>query len=378
MKFRYLVVWSTLFLLLAACGGGSNSSSETNNGSTKLMGGAIQGAALSLSQTVSTFAGPPAGSPADGFIDGNSGDARFTRPLDITTDGKNLFVADTWNNSIRMIDISTGAVTTLAGNGTIGTSDGTRSAARFNFPHGITTDGTNLYVTDQDSSTIRKVEISTGAVTTLAGSPGITGSIDDTGTAARFNRPSGITTDGSNLYVADSENAVIRKVVIATRVVTTLAGTPGVLGWDNGTGPLASFWWPSGITTDGTNLYITDDGNHLIRKVVITTGLVTTLAGNRGITGFADGTGTAATFSTPRGITTDGTNLYVVDFGNNTIRRIVIATGIVTTIAGSAGIAGFIDGSNNTARFNSPEGITTDGIGLYITDRENNSIRKIR
>lgn len=318
-----------------------------------------------------------AGNPVNGNADGTGAAARFSSPLGITTDGVSLFIADARNDTIRRIDISTGMVTTLAGSGSAGATDGTGVSARFNWPHGITNDGKNLYVADQGNSTIRKVEISTGAVTTLAGSPGITGSIDGTGTAARFNRPSGITTDGTNLYVADLQNAVIRKVVVATGDVSTLAGTAGLLGWSDGTGTAASFWGPSGITTDGTNLYVTDDGNHLIRKVVIATGVVTTFAGIRGLAGSADGTGTAATFSTPRGITTDGKHLYVADFGD-TIRKIVIATSEVTTVAGSAGNSGFIDGTSNVARFSNPEGITTDGVSLFVTDGDNDSIRKIR
>lgn len=338
---------------------------DTGNGSIRKV--------VIATKSVTTYAG----NPSEGFTDGRGAEARFYGPLGITTDGTRLFVADAWNNAIRMINISTGAVTTLAGNGSMGALDGTGISASFDFPHGITTEGKNLYVTDQDNHTIRKVVISTGVVTTLAGSPGIEGSTDGTGTAARFNRPGGITTDGTNLYATDLYNATIRKIVIATGVVTTLAGNTGFRGWNDGTGSAASFWAPSGITTDGTNLYITDDGNHLIRKVVIATGVVTTIAGTRGVRGSTDGTGKAALFSTPRGITSDGTNLYICDYGN-TIRQMAIATGVVTTISGSASNAGFADGMGSEARFNTPEGITTDGLSLYVADRENNSIRKIR
>lgn len=371
-KLLLMFSWLALPLFISACGGDSPSPSPSHS-----MGGAIQGKPLSLSQAVSTYSGPLPGSPVNGFVNGNSGDARFNLPLGITTDSVSLFIADAGNNSIRKIDLSTGTVTTIAGNGSAGATDGQGGSATFNWPHGITNDGNSLYVADQDNSTIRKVEIATGVVTTLAGSAGITGSSNGTGTAARFNRPSGITADGISLYVADSENAVIRKIIIATGEVSTLAGTSGLLGWADGTGSSASFWWPSGITTDGANLYITDDGNHLIRKVIIATGEVTTLAGNRGTAGSADGTGAAATFSTPRGITTDGRYLYVADSGN-TIRKIVIETGEVTTVAGSAGSSGFTDGKSNAARFSNPEGITTDGASLFISDRDNNSIRKIR
>jgi len=152
------------------------------------------------------------------------------------------------------------------------------------------------------------------AVTTVAGTGSITvgtGAANGTGTSASFNYPYGITTDGTNLYVADSCNHLIRKIVISTGAVTTLAGT-GSSGSADGTGTSASFYFPIGITTDGTNLYVADKGNHLIRKIAISTGAVTTLAGT-GSSGSANGTGTSASFNGPVGITTDGTNLYVVD-----------------------------------------------------------------
>ena len=156
-------------------------------------------------------------------------------------------------------------------------------------------------------------------VTTLAGT-GSSGSANGTGTSASFNAPTGITTDGTNLYVVDFGNHLIRKIVISTGVVTTLAGT-GSSGSANGTGTSASFYYPNGITTDGTNLYVADYYNHLIRKIVISTGVVTTVAGT-GLSGSANGTGTSASFHLPRGITTDGTNLYVTEGGNHLIRKI--------------------------------------------------------
>ncbi|SVE33009.1 uncharacterized protein METZ01_LOCUS485863, partial [marine metagenome] len=143
-------------------------------------------------------------------------------------------------------------------------------------------------VADYLNHTIRKIVISTGAVTTLAGSTS-SGSTDATGTAARFNRPLGITTDGTNLYVADSYNHKIRKIVISTGVVTTLAGSTSH-GSTNATGTSAKFYFPRGITTDGTNLYVADSSNNRIRKIVLSTGVVTTLAGSS--SGFADGVGT--------------------------------------------------------------------------------------
>ncbi len=339
-------------------------------------GGAIQGNNLDLSAVVSTLTGSPS---QVGWADGTGAAARFYYPAGITTDGTNLYVADSSTSVIRKIVISTGEVTTLAGTSQVyGSDDGTGAAALFYTPYGITTDGANLYVADSGNHTIRKIVIATGAVTTLAGAAGSPGWADGTGAEARFDFPYGITTDGTNLYVADSTNRVIRKIVIATGAVTTLAGTAGSSGWSDGTGPMACFSVPAAVTSDGTYLYVVDSGNHTIRKIVISTGEVTTLAGTGGVSGSTDGTGAAALFNTPYGITMDGTNLYIADSGNFTVRKIVISTGAVTTLAGTAGVHGPVDGTGAAASFYSPWGITTDGIDLYVTDYLNSTIRKIK
>jgi len=372
-----LFFFSATIMLMTGCGGSS----------THLMGGTIQGQPLGLVGTSSTLIGTPG---VAGSTDATRAAASFNVPTDIATDGRNLYVTDTFNHTIRKVVIATGAVTTLAGTaGVAGSADGTGAAASFNEPASITTDGTNLYVGDFYNSIVRKIVIATGAVTTLAGTAGVTGSTDATGPAASFDNLEGITTDGINLYVTDRDNSTIRKVVIATGAVTTLAGTAGVTGSTDATGAAASFNWPMGITTDGTNLYVSDSGNFTFRKVVIATGAVTTLAGTAGTRGSADGTGTAASFDYPMGITTDGTSLYVGDYANSTIRRIVIATGVVTTLAGTPGKLGSIDGAGPAAQFNSPWGITSDGKMLYVVDSNyepgspiqstgNNTIRTIQ
>ena len=330
---------------------------------------------LTLTNTVTTIAGS---ANVSGSTDGTGSAARFNYPSGITTDGTSLYICDPNNSTIRKMVIATGNVTTIAGSpGVTGTTDGIGSAARFNQSYDITFDGIYLYVADTSNYAIRKVDPATGAVTTLAGLAGTSGTVDGTGTAARFRQPTGITTDGTNLYVADSANHEIRQIVIATGVVTTLAGSL-TGGAADGTGAAASFHNPIKITRDGTNLYVTEFTNKLIRKIVISTGAVTTLAGVAGVNGSADGTGTAATFASPEGVTTDGTNLYVADTYNQTIRKIVISTGVVSTIAGMTGNNGFADGIGNAARFNFPEGITTDGTSLYVSDSSNNTIRKIQ
>jgi hypothetical protein len=342
------------------------------------MGGSVQGTIPEFSNAdiVTTMSG------SAGFIgsaDGMGTAVRFYSPYGITTDGVNLYVADSSNHTIRKIVISTSVVTTLAGTPPLsGTTDGAGSSARFNNPAGITTDGINLYVTDNANHTIRKIVISTGVVTTLAGSAGSSGSADGTGSTARFNNPVGITTDGANLYVADTANHTIRKIVISSGVVTTLAGTAGSYGSADGTGALARFYTPIGITTEGTNLYVTDWSNSTIRRIVITTGSVTTLAGLAGNYGSLDGTGSIARFNYPAGITTDGWFLYVTDYYNNTIRQINIGDGSVSTLAGIAGTSGSTDGYASTATFCYPIGITLDGGSLFVTDFWNQTVRKIR
>ena len=339
------------------------------------MGGSLQGAELSLTTEVTTLAG----TGDSGTEDNTTGTgAKFYQPWDITTDGTNLYVADTKNHTIRQVVISTGAVTTLAGTaGSFGKIDNsTGTLAKFKQPWDITTDGTNLYVVDTSNHTIRQVVISTGAVTTLAGTAETPGNTDDNGTAASFKHPKGITTDGTNIYVADSSNNLIRQIVISTGAVTTLAGGGSGTSTDD-TGTTASFRSPQGITTDGTNLYVADSYNHKIRKIVIDNATVTTLAGT-GSSGSTDNTtGTSASFNEPLGITTDGTNLYVADTKNHLIRQIVISTRAVTTLAGT-GSPGTTDNTTGTsASFYGPSGITTDGFNLYVADRSSSLIRRI-
>ncbi len=342
-----------------------------------LMGGAKQGTPLNLTTAVSTYAG--SGSAVSGGktpADGVGVSASFSAPARITSDGTNLYVAD--GLFIRQIVIATGAVTTLAGNSNgamLGAVDGTGAAASFASATGITTDGSNLYVADRGSRKIRKIVISTGMVTTLAGS-GAASSLDGKGVAATFKGPADITTDGTSLYVLDAVSNQIRKVEIATGVVTTLAGS-GANSTVDGVGIAASFWAPNGITTDGSNLYVTETSG-AIRKVVIATGAVTTLAGPS--TSFAsslDGTGASASFNGPQGITTDGTNLYVAESTANKIRKVVIATRVVTTLAGSSKGA-VTDATGVAASFYAPQGITSDGNALYVSETGSRKIRKIQ
>src|SRR6266446_2589763 len=204
------------------------------------------------------------------------------------------------------------------------------------------------------------------------------GSADGTGSAARFNESEGVAVDGAgNVYVADSNNDTIRKITPAG-VVTTLAGRAGQVGSADGTGTNALFNYPTGVAVDGAgNVFVADQGNHTIRQIT-PAGVVTTLAGSAGQSGSADGHGSNARFNQPFGVAVDsGGNVYVADLQNQTIRKIT-SSGTVTTLAGSAGQTGSVDGTGSAARFNGPAGVAVDGAtNVYVADFYNFTIRKI-
>ncbi len=313
-----------------------------------------------------------------GSADGTGASARFNWPMGVTVDGSgNVFVADWGNNTIRKIT-PTGVVTTLAGTAvSLGSADGTGASARFNSPHSVAVDGSgNVFVADWGNNTIRNIT-PTGAATTLAGTAGSSGSADGTGAAARFNGPIGVAVDVSgNVFVADSANNTIRKITTAG-VVTTIAGTAGLSGSADGTGSAARFHAPTGVAVDGEdNVFVADMDNWTIRNMT-SAGVVTTLAGSAGSYGSADGTGAAARFISPWGVAVDGAgNFFVADVGNNTIREIT-PTGVVTTLAGTAVSPGSADGTGASARFNDLYGVAVDGAGnVFVADTVNNTIRK--
>jgi sugar lactone lactonase YvrE len=272
-------------------------------------------------------------------------------------------------NFIRTITVSS-----LAGGGTNGFADGIGAAAKFAQPIGIASDNQgNIYVGDAQNNRVRKVQ-SPGNVSTLAGS-GVAGFADGNGASAKLNNPIGVTADAQgNVYVADCFNSRIRKIT-AAGVVSTLAVT-GTSGFADGNGAAAQFSFPFGIVADVRgNLYVSDDSNNRILKITAA-GVVSTLAGT-GTAGFADGAGAAARFSRPTGITIDTPgNLYVTDQQNNCIRKITPA-GVVSTLAGGAA-GGFADGTAGAAAFNLPVGIVISPDGnLYVADILNHRIRQV-
>jgi hypothetical protein len=294
----------------------------------------------------------------------------FTFPTAVGTDSAgNLYVSDASAQTIQKVT-SSGQVTLVAGSaGQAGGTDGTGSVARFNQPGALAAaaDGT-LGVADTANNVLRQVSTG-GVVTTLAGLAGSAGSADGSGSVAR---------DASgNYFVADSANHTIRKVT-SGGVVSTLAGSAGTAGTADGTGTSARFNTPAGVAVDGAgNVYVADSVNHTIRKIT-STGTVSTVAGQAGSSGSQDGTGSAARFNHPGGLAMGSTGeLYLADTGNSTIRRIS-ATGVVTTVAGLAGIPGLMDGTGGSAWFDQPEGLTlgTDG-NLFVADTGNAVIRKV-
>ena len=324
---------------------------------------------------VTTLAGWPGSA---GSANGTGRAARFAFPGSVRADAQgNLYIADSDNDTVRKVTPA-GVVTLVAGTpGTSGSTDGPASKALFGATAGVAVDANgNLFVADDGNTEIREISAS-GSVTTLAGQAGSPGTVNGTGSTARFSDPQNLAIDqAGNLYVADGMGNTIRKVTPAG-VVTTLAGS-GAAGSADGTGAAAQFNDPTGVTVDlAGNVYVADFGNNTIR-VVTPAGLVTTLAGRPGRAGSTDGTGSSARFYGPAGIGIDSAgNLYVADETDDTIRE-VTPGGVVTTVAGAAGVPENIDGIVTSARFYGPGDVAVDNSGvIYVADAENDTIRRI-
>ena len=369
------------------------------------------------SGVVSTLAGRP---NAVGSADGIGDAATFHGPSGIALGGGRLYVADVEHHLLRVIDLATRRVSTLGGKvNTMGYKDGPLDGALFNEPEGLALDGDSLYVGDTDNNMIRKIDLRTRTVSSVAGEATMRGTSDGVGRAARFYKPMSIAADGhGRLYVCDTLNNALRAVRLSDGAVTTLARFPatplgvGVVGgdvlvglgdhrvvrvdpksgavseWlgaagqegfvDAASGAEARFSRPASVCLDGAgNLLVADAGNHALRAVTLASGAVRTLAGARS-RGASDGTPDEARFAGPLGLAWDPAGAwYVSDSGNDTIRK-VAADGRVSTIAGAAGQAGAVDGSGAHARFSHPQGLALDGRGgLYVADTDNRLLRRV-
>ncbi|XP_068701592.1 NHL repeat-containing protein 2-like isoform X1 [Montipora foliosa] len=321
-------------------------------------------------------------------MDGIGTEARFNYPWGIVFDPTYnvLYVADCGcpetvhrNDRIRKIDVNSRRVTTLAG-GAQGYKDGMGDKAKFHQTAGLAIDtkGRILYVADSANDRIRKIDLTTAEVTSFVGS-GESGFLDDVGTKALLANPQQLELDSMKmrLYVSDTDNHAVRIISLPNGDVRTLVG--GSRGFADGVGKEAKFFHPTGISldTDSGILYLADHYNHALRTVDTTNGQVRTLAGN-GREGFKDGIGSEARFNYPEGIAFDSDNkvLYVVEFDSNAV-RIVTPQGKVSTLAG--GTEGYLDGVGRQAMFYHPTGLTFDHRKkiIYLTDQYNHRIRSV-
>jgi sugar lactone lactonase YvrE len=299
----------------------------------------------------------------------------------------NFYIAETANHVIRKVD-TTGNITIIAGIGTQGFSSasGPASAARLDSPQGLALDtANNLYIADTHNHVIRRLSLSTGILTTIAGTgaPGFSGD-NGPGISAQFDLPTALALDAqNNLYLTDTGNHRIRRIAAATGLITTIAGNgnQGFSG-DNGPATAASIDSPTGLALDSANnLYLADTHNHRIRRIAAATGLITTLAGTGSLGYFGDNAQAAsATLALPHGLTIDAAgNLYLADTDNNRIRRIDAITGIITTVAGN-GTQGF-SGDNGpavAAALDTPRDATlSPAARLTLADTGNQRIRQL-
>ena len=309
----------------------------------------IPTAALTWTGPITTIAGSCTTSPCSGFAGdgGPASTAKLAGPLDAAADSAgNLYIADSLNDRIRRIDAATGIITTVAGSGVRGGGGdgGPATAAQLNNPSSVAVDGAdNLYIAESGGHRIRKVTIATGLISTIAGT-GVSGSTGDNGPAinAALNAPLGVAVDAvGNVYIADTSNFKIRAVAASTGIITTIAGT-GISGFsgDGGPGINAVLSRPTGVDADSSgNVYFADHDNHRVRKVATGTGIVSTVAGNGGVGREGDGgLATASPLDTPWGVAVDRVgDVYVACDGNTgqRIRKITTSTGIIKTIAGT-------------------------------------------
>ncbi len=324
-------------------------------------------AAILTGCAIAMVAAMPSAAWAQAQENKSSGGPRLDFPAGLATDGAGVYVANSRNNTIDKIDLTSHTLSLLAGQlFKEGSSDGIGAAAMFHSPSGLAIIGTNLYVSDTNNSVIRKITLPGATVSTVAGAVNIPGSDDGKGDAAHFNLPTQIAADpnGSRLFVTDSNNSLIRLIQVPDMMVKTIAGQAQVEGKDNGPGAKSSFNRPRGIATDGKFVYISDTGNNLIRKIDLSNTTVSTLAGT-GEEGDKDGGPTEAQFNNPGAMATDGTSVYVLDADNHAVRKIDVATGAVSKVT-------LVNGHIGSGCV-----LSKDNKILYFSDTTENAVQQV-
>ena len=290
---------------------------------------------------------------------------RLDFPAGLATDGRAVYVANSRNNTVEAIDLTTRSLRIVAGKlFQEGSNDGVGDSARFNSPDGMTINGQDLYLCDTNNSDIRKINVGSGAVTTVAGTANIGGTEDATGSAAHFNNPTQIATDGTSLYVADSGNSAIRRITLADFKVMTVGGQAGTAGKTEGGPKKSLFSGPRGVAVDKKAIYVADTGNDVIRKIDISSLETSTIAGT-GEEGDKDGPALQAQFNNPGAICTDGSFLYILDADNHAIRKMDLNANTVTKLTLVNGHIG------------SGCALTSDGKQLYFSDTTENAVEVV-
>jgi hypothetical protein len=326
--------------------------------------------------TLTSIATIVAGDPIwNGSADGTGTAARFFGATDIATDGTDLYVTDCQNHAIRKLTVATSEVTTLSGTlGVSGYIEAVGAAARYNCPSFIKYNNGMLYTADLSNNVVRMVNPASGESHFIAGQQGVAAFSNGVGVAAGFETFAGMTMNDDYIFIAES--ATIRKLDLVTHEVTTPVGIRSDQQYVDGSSGIGQLYQTNYITSDGTNLFVTDETQHTIRKISAD-GAISTIAGQSGVSGNIDGVGTSAQFNYPTSIYADGDDIYVTDTDNYLIRKIDI-DGNVTTVAGQSGVSVMADGTGVLATFDYPHAITKMGEDFYILDGDNNMTTTLR
>lgn len=381
---------------------------SASDSSTVTVGGLVTGTASSDETQSDNGFGPAAwllshgpliytyaGVDIDGF-EGDGGlalNAELNSPFGVAADAAgNVYIADYNNRRVRKVDATTGLMTTIAGNGSAGTTGdgGAAIDARMYRTRAVAVDAVgNVYFADFDRHIVRKVDVSTGLISRVAGSA-IAGYTGDGGAAtdARLFRPEGLWVDGAgDIYIADTRNHVVRKVDASTGLINTVVGSGGTgdFSGDGGAATAAALYRPTGVWVDDAtgDIYLSDAYNHVIRKVDVSTGLISTVAGigkSRGFSGDG-GAATSAKLNYPRSIFLDASgHMFIGDGNSHRVRRVDANTGNILTVAGGGNTDELLGNGDaaSEAELRNPHHIAIDGSGhLLIADRSHHRIRRV-